>query len=646
MKIKQEDRTIRRSGKMPEKAFGIAATAKAFDILSSKLYTDARLAIVRELSTNAYDSQVEAGTADRPFDVHLPNSMEPYLSIRDYGTGLSPEQVEHIYTTYFASTRNDSDDYVGALGLGSKSPFAYTDQFTVTSYQDGRAYAYSAYKNEQGEPTIALLSDDPTDEANGVEIRLNTQDNDGYDFLIAARKVYRFFPVCPNVTGQRLDMEEHEPIFEGDGYKLYRGSSGLPAKVNVVMGNICYAVKQSTVSGKLGYEGYLLLEAEIGECEIAASREELHMSEATIAAIQDRFDNAFADIHKQIEAELGDDLCRLQRVIQMQRFRQVMDFSSQPAARVPTKVYKGYQLKRAEVRSGKLRLGYDSWESELNPRAETTYVFVQNDLDRDLKQSDKNKLRYYLSGKKGVFYLVAIEDEKIATEYLGEISAKLSELPDPPKAQRTGRSGVSHTYVKSLQMMNYRVSRMQDNWKSIDDLSNVDTTDAICVPRDGYDVVINGKRCSAGLAREFAEAMGYDRVYGIATRYYDRIREELGMPDLTEESKKYAESRAKKLSVFQLSRWQHNIGTFYGLDHKLLKWVDGLSDVCNNYVKLAKATPVDDSVQNMISMFGIVVPKAVDYRDIFYKQYPLLSEVSSYVQEADVIEYIKLKESN
>jgi len=646
MRLKQEDREIRRSGDMPEKTFGIAATAKAFDILSSKLYTDARLAIVRELSTNAYDSQVEAGTADRPFDVHLPNSMEPYLSIRDYGTGLSPEQVEHIYTTYFASTRNDSDDYVGALGLGSKSPFAYTDQFTVTSYKDGRAYAYSAYKNEQGEPTIALLSDDETDEANGVEIRLNTQNYDGHEFLIAARKVYRFFPVRPNVTGQRLEFEEDESIFEGDGYKLYRGSSGLPGKISVVMGNICYGVNQSAVTGKLGYEGYILLEAEIGECEIAASREELHMSEGTIEAIQKRFDAALADIRQQIEDELGDTVCRLQRVIQLQKFRAVMDFSSSSGGSVPTKVEDGYRLKRAQVRSGKLYLGEDRWEGQLNPQANTEYVFVHDDLDRDLKQSDKNKLRHFLSSRRGVFYVVYIEDEKVAKEYLGEMAAKLSELPDPPRAQRVGRSGVSHTYVKDMNMSLYRSSRMEDNWKTVSDVGNIDTNKAICVPRDGHYVTIGNSTCDPSVAREYASEMGYDRVYGIAQRYYARMREELGLPDLAEEAKKHAEAQAKKLTPFQLCRWEHSIGSFYGLDHKILNWIDGLSDVCDNFVKLAKAKPGSEALKSMIQRFGVKLPKTTDYREVFYKRYPLLSQVSNYVEEKDVIEYIELKESN
>ena len=55
--------------------FRIRNSAKAFSILSSGLYANKVRAIIREYSCNAVDSHVEAGRADTPFDVHLPNSL-------------------------------------------------------------------------------------------------------------------------------------------------------------------------------------------------------------------------------------------------------------------------------------------------------------------------------------------------------------------------------------------------------------------------------------------------------------------------------------------------------------------------------------------------------------------------------------------
>ena len=113
--------------------FSIAQTSKMFKILSDSLYSDKVMAVIRELSTNANDAHIAAGNRN-PFKVTLPTQTNPNFTVRDYGTGLSQEDMEELYTTYGASNKNDSNDFTGCLGLGSKSPFAYTKSFTTTSY--------------------------------------------------------------------------------------------------------------------------------------------------------------------------------------------------------------------------------------------------------------------------------------------------------------------------------------------------------------------------------------------------------------------------------------------------------------------------------------------------------------------------------
>ena len=137
MKIHQEQIDIERVGVQTENSFTIKTSAAAFDILSAGLYTDPIAAIIRELSCNAYDSHVAANKVDTPFQIHLPNSLEPFLSIRDFGVGLSDDDVLHLYTTYFESTKTNSNDFIGARGLGSKSPFSYSKSYEVISRFDG-----------------------------------------------------------------------------------------------------------------------------------------------------------------------------------------------------------------------------------------------------------------------------------------------------------------------------------------------------------------------------------------------------------------------------------------------------------------------------------------------------------------------------
>ena len=103
MKLDRAYSEVTRSNVKSESTFNIQTSAHAFEILSSGLYTDAITAIVRELSCNAYDSHVAAGNQSKPFDIHIPSRMEPCFSIRDYGTGLSHEDIIGVYTTYFQS---------------------------------------------------------------------------------------------------------------------------------------------------------------------------------------------------------------------------------------------------------------------------------------------------------------------------------------------------------------------------------------------------------------------------------------------------------------------------------------------------------------------------------------------------------------
>jgi hypothetical protein len=271
--------------------FRIKASAKAFGILSSGLYANKIRAIVRELSCNAVDSHVAAGKQDTPFDVHLPNDLEPWFAIRDYGTGLSHDQVTSIYTTYFESTKTDSNDYIGALGLGSKSPFSYTDNFTVTAIKNGKKGIYTAFINGQGVPSIAQMMSEDTDEPSGVEVKFSVNDRYDYSkFRDEARHVYTYFALRPVVTGYHgfefRDVEyDTKDIIPG--VHSYKNTSRSVA----IMGNIAYPIDVPNADKVLGDLRSLLncgleLHFAIGEVDFQASREGLSYIPSTIDAIK------------------------------------------------------------------------------------------------------------------------------------------------------------------------------------------------------------------------------------------------------------------------------------------------------------------------------------------------------------------------
>ena len=295
--------------------FRIRNSAKAFNILSSGLYANKIRAIIRELSCNAVDSHVAAGKADTPFDVHLPNSLEPHFSIRDYGTGLSHEQVTNIYTTYFESTKTNSNDFIGALGLGSKSPFSYTDNFTVTAIKDGRKGIYTAFINEQGVPSIALMMEEQTTDPAGVEVRFAVTDRYDFDkFRQEARYVYEYFKLRPVISGSQ-NFEFKDPAYKetniipgvhyaGDGRNSY-----------AIMGNIKYPIEVPNADQALdGLHGLLacglVMEFNIGELDFQASREGLSYIPETIQSIKAKLValNAQLAIHIASEADKIENL--------------------------------------------------------------------------------------------------------------------------------------------------------------------------------------------------------------------------------------------------------------------------------------------------------------------------------------------------
>lgn len=643
MKLETKKNNILRSGNMPEHTFKIAANSKAFEILSDKLYTDAKLAIVRELSTNAYDAQVDAGTQDRPFDVHLPNAFTSYFSIRDYGTGMSPEEVEDVYTTYFASTRDESDDFTGALGLGSKSPFAYVDSFTVTSYRNGVAYTYSAFKNEHGEPSIALLDESSTTEENGVKVHINVEASDVYSFKHAAEKVYRFFPVFPNVTGQKIEKQKFDVAFSGERYAIFANTAynvGLNSQINVVMGNVCYAVDAHRFQTSMNHSSCLVIYADIGECQMAASREELRYDDKTVANIQQRIDDIMTVVKKEIKDKIDKNASKLANAQAMLQFGKIVTMEAE-IPEIFTSVDNAYSMRRLDKRGSKLRILDTGYHRTLHPRHDTKYLFILDDTN-GLKQKHKNSIKHYMdSGCKASYYLVTIEDEAVFKENIGEIEIKVSELPSPPRKIAT-INAENRSFIKQLGNV-YNRKYMAQCWHNVHDVTNA--KGVLAVERSGYNVILNGKTYDPYDLYQIATALGYNKIYGIAKKHIKRFSSELELVSFDEAVKKKLEEIVAKMTKHELARDQFSCDDEYS--PQILDWINGLSDTCSDFVAVTRSQPLNFHVRRAIGIYGVSMPQATDFVKEFYQTYPLMSSINTvHVQEQDVTEYINLKENS
>jgi hypothetical protein len=639
MKIEQTNNTIVRSGDFEETVFTIANNAHAFEVLSKNMYSDPMTAVIRELSTNAADSHTDAGNTE-PFDVQLPNSIEPEFVIRDYGTGLSHEDVKGIYATYFDSNRRGSDDCTGGFGLGSKTPFAMVDMFSLISFFEGTKYEYSVFKGETGSPTVALLNKTDTTEPNGIEIKMHIDHGDIWNFNTKAQKVYAFFKTRPNITGCRTDFTDYEPALSGDGWAMYREyNSPVSSEVNIVMGNVRYNATGGGIRSGFGNSARVVLEMNVGDCRPTPSREELHYDDKTIANLQEALDKAEEEASVAAMATITGTKNKLERIIKMDVFHNLVSFPDD-AKSIDSQVEGEYSLQEVSLgyRTNKLEVAYHS--SRFYPKASKRYTFIQKEYKDSLSYKHKRNLRHYLEthGSTGCF-LLHVEDAVKCEEVFGEITIKLEDLPDAPRKARNTTASGNRTYVKKLDAR--WNSRVSDMWVSVDK-TDVDLTDAIAVQRVGYKCMWMGIEYSATEIEAIANSLGYKSIYGLPHKRYEKLRAELGLDDLATEARKKMEDFVKTSDQFTRARVQYGVPTEFS--ERLLTAVDGLSDACSNLVKLTKAQSTPNRWSSLLASFGLVLPKAEDFTDTFKTTYPLVANIDlRYAKVEDVTEYIQLK---
>jgi len=151
-------------------------------MLSKNLYSDDIGSTIRECASNALDSHRRAGVS-MPIIVSLKNSSTGVLefTVEDFGTGLDDHDVENIISKYGKSTKRESDIEIGAMGLGFKSPLAYSSSFYFVCRKNGIERKYMMYEGEDTN-SIDLLDTQETMEGNGVKIIVPVKYGDLYLF--------------------------------------------------------------------------------------------------------------------------------------------------------------------------------------------------------------------------------------------------------------------------------------------------------------------------------------------------------------------------------------------------------------------------------------------------------------------------------
>lgn len=448
MIIQRAEEKVQVSGGVQRYQAGIALNAETFSILIDGIYNDKVLAAVREPLFNAVDSHTEAGCVDKVIIIHSPTDLEPWYSVKDSGLGMDFSMVTQTFMMLGSSTKRDSNELIGAKGIGSKAPFTVTDMFTVTSVKDGIKTVYSVHKNE-GIPEVVPLHESKTEEENGVEIKFNVDPSETSKYRQAIVKCLRYakFPYeinDPFVTSEISDRTypvqyRYEDKETGWMLEMY-GSVSRNADSVVVMGQQPYL--SNYLSSNKTWP-MMMVSIPIGDCDVNPGRE---------WTIEGKNDRGFRDrlekfVNEAIEKR-GQEV--VEELKQLPTLKEVLEYMKRVGGYFSTRYGSGFIADKFKEHFGSFNIEDCVSYGEKGTRRETKKIYGYSDLMNGcpLVYNDDNKLMRskcnWLSEK--CFKRVYVTDRIDALDILKDpffvgMVHKLSELEKRPVVKSDKKYG-------------------------------------------------------------------------------------------------------------------------------------------------------------------------------------------------------------
>lgn len=287
------------------------AAAMVFQMFTKNIYSNPIGTVVREITSNCFDSHVEAGIKapvliKKSFD---DQTNTHYISFIDYGVGMSPDRVKNVYAVYFESTKRCDNTQIGGFGIGAKSVLAYKrptgygtgeydNSFYVITVYNGVKYYYCIVEGTDS-PEISLLHEEETTEHNGTEVRIPVLEKDLDTFAKEmVRQLYYFediiFEGFENTRYGDTLLNEYQ-IIHGKTF-LYRGTE-YSSTMHVCLGRVAYPIDYDVLGlNSRNYYIPVAVKLEVGEINVTASREQLDYSEHTIKVLKKKLDEVKAEI--------------------------------------------------------------------------------------------------------------------------------------------------------------------------------------------------------------------------------------------------------------------------------------------------------------------------------------------------------------
>lgn len=325
--LKLSERKIESTTESKEMRLSEHAKSMVFQMFTKNVYSNPIGTIVREITSNCFDSHVEAKVNSPVLIKHfVDNSTEThYVSFVDYGMGMSKDRIDNIYSVYFESSKRVDNTQIGGFGIGGKTPLAYKrntglgqaeydNSFYVITTYESMKYYYMIYEGEKA-PIVSLLHEEETTDHNGTEVRIPVLEKDLNKFANEITKQLYYFEnlVFEGFENYTTITNEYK-IVKAKTF-LFRGND-LGTAMHICLGRVAYPIDYSALG--LYSRDYALpfaLKLEVGDINPTVSRESIDYSEQTIELLKRKL-NEVVDEMKEIVRSKYDNIKTLEDYFQ------------------------------------------------------------------------------------------------------------------------------------------------------------------------------------------------------------------------------------------------------------------------------------------------------------------------------------------
>jgi hypothetical protein len=432
----------------------IGNTAKMLKMFTKDLYKHPLQTSIQEYINNAKDAHTMVGKDMSTIEITAPTVANQNVIIRDYGPGLSPDDIVDIFANIAVSNKDDSDLFNGGFGIGSKSWFAVNTAFIVISVYEKQKTYYSVKFDEKQGIFIEVDFEEETEDANGVEVQLPlANSNQIEDANIAIFRAVEFWETKPVLIN--CQKEFYETVEENEDYTLISyNQSGQGNSITVTLGRTPYSIRElpcfHSIQSQLRYYN-IAIHFKVGEMNLENVQEVGPDRESYALVCSDIIENKVNKIHAKLIGKIEKKLKDALDIEEINTLISHPELSNKYVRRNRTndnaltkELFKGCTLKINSNRSSKLSLDY------------LPMTLADNRPDYINIEGVASQADSYLGNCIRVPYILLLDDEKAKKTDLKRAVLNFTESSAKPS-----RHGKTYSGVYILEAVNYSKKQIE-----------------------------------------------------------------------------------------------------------------------------------------------------------------------------------------